>query len=232
MVLINGGSFRMGSDSAGEQQRGVHVVSVGSFYMDKTEVTNAQYAEFVKTGYGVPTNEEKADWWKPWNGTEPPAGRERWPVSNVSARDAEAYAEWLSKRDGVKYRLPTEAEWEFAARNGKDESLFPWGNSWDSTRANLDGRPTPVDVGSFSRGDTLSGLQDMVGNVWEWTSSKASYYDSRKVTAEAATARVRRGGSFAEKVNIHFYNATDRRWFGNEDYKFPTIGFRLVRDAK
>ena len=101
-----------------------------------------------------------------------------------------------------------------------------------STRANLNGRPTPVDVGSFPRGNTLSGLQDMVGNVWEWTSSKASYDDSRKVRAEAATARVRRGGSFAEQVNLHFYNATDRRWFGNEDYKFPTIGFRLVRDAK
>ena len=232
MVLINGGSFRMGSDSAGEQQRGVHSESVGSFYMDKTEVTNADYSEFVKTGYRVPTDEGKAPWWKPWNGTDPPAGRERWPVSNVSAKDAEAYAQWLSKRDRVQYRLPTEAEWEFAARNGTDESLFPWGNSWDQTRANLDGRDTPVDVGSFSRGNTLSGLQDMVGNVWEWTSSKASYYDSRKVRAEAATAHVRRGGSFAERIKVHFYNATDRTWFGNEDYKFPTIGFRLVRDAK
>ena len=232
MVLIKGGSFKMGSDSAGDEQKGVHLVTVGSFYMDKTEVTNADYAQFVKTGYPVPTNTEKAPWWKPWNGTDPPAGREHWPVSNVSPKDAEAYAQWLSKRDGVQYRLPTEAEWEFAARNGTDESLFPWGNSWDETRANLNGRPSPVDVGSFPRGNTLSGLQDMIGNVWEWTSSKASYYDSRKVLARAANARVRRGGSFAEPIKTNFHDATDRTWYGNEDYKFPTIGFRLVRDAK
>ena len=232
MVLINGGSFRMGSDNASLQARGVHRETVDSFYMDKTEVTNADYSEFVKSGYRVPTDEGKAPWWKPWNGTDPPSGREHWPVSNVSAKDAEAYAQWLSKRDGVQYRLPTEAEWEFAARNGTDESLFPWGNSWDETRANLNGRPTPVDVGSFSRGNTLSGLQDMIGNVWEWTTSKPSSYDGRTKWVHDETARVRRGGSFAEPINKNFYNATDRTWYGNEDYKFPTIGFRLVRDAK
>jgi formylglycine-generating enzyme required for sulfatase activity len=233
MVLINGGGFTIGSDTAGPQQKGAHFENVKSFYMDKTEVTNEEYAAFIKaTGYRVPTNEVAGvGWWKPWNGSDPPQGRERWPVSNVSAKDAEAYAQWVSSRDGVKYQLPSEAQWEFAARNGADETLFPWGNNWDNTRANLNGKTSPTAVGSSPTGQTSTGLLDMVGNVWEWTSSRASYYDSRPVDAEFATARVRRGGSFAEKIKEHFVNATDRGWYGNEDYKFPTIGFRLVRDA-
>jgi formylglycine-generating enzyme required for sulfatase activity len=236
MVLIKGGSFIMGSDNAGDEQRGAHSESVGSFYIDKTEVTNEEYSAFVKaTGHRVPTNEvPNVNWWKPWNGKEPPSGREKWPVSNVSARDAETFAQWLSKSnpDGYQYRLPTEAEWEFAARNGVEASLFPWGNSWDDTRANLNGRPNPVNVGSFPRGATATGVLDMVGNVWEWTSSKASFYDSRRIESKDEEARVRRGGSFAEKIDVHFYNTTDRPWFGDADYKFPTIGFRLVREAK
>lgn len=233
MVLIKGGDFTMGSDTAGEEQRGAHSESVNSFYMDRTEVTNEEYAVFIKaTGHRVPTNAvAQAVWWKPWNGTDPPTGRERWPVSNVSAKDAEAYAQWLSTRDGVKYQLPNEAQWEFAARNGANETLFPWGNSWDNTRANLNGKASPMAVGSFPTGQTSAGLLDMVGNVWELTSSRASYYDSRQINPEEATARVRRGGSFAEKINEHFFNATDRGWSENEDYRFPTVGFRLVRNA-
>lgn len=233
MILIKGAGFTMGSETAGQEQRGAHLENVDSFYMDRTEVTNEEYAVFIKaTGYRVPTNEvETAGWWKPWNGTDPPKGRERWPVSNVSAKDADAYAQWLSTRDGVKYQLPNEAQWEFAARNGADQTLFPWGNKWDSTRANLNGQASPTAVGSFPTGQTSTGLLDMVGNVWEWTSSRAAYYDSRQINSEEATARVRRGGAFAEKINEHFFNATDRGWSENEDYKFPAIGFRLVRDA-
>jgi serine/threonine-protein kinase len=240
MVLIKGGAFNMGSDEGVATQKPPHLVSVVSFYLDKTEVTNAEYAAFVKaSGHAPPTNDD-ADpstkgYWKPWNGTDPPAGRERWPVCNVSPRDAEDFAQWLSKQDGVRYRLPTEQEWEYAARNGSTGSLFPWGNSWGEGLANLNRKTSPRDVGSFPDGRTQLGLQDMIGNVWEWTASTASYYDGKSIKPEEATARIRRGGSFADIINESFRNATDRGWYSSangEQYKFPSIGFRLARDGQ
>jgi serine/threonine-protein kinase len=237
MVLIEGGTFTMGWNR-GKEQRGEHTVTVPSFYLDKYEVTNAEYAEFIKdTGKPPPAIDPtdpavKGSYWQPWNGNNPPSGREHWPVTNVSPKDVEAFAEWLSKRDGVVYRLPTEEEWEFAARNGSKDSLFPWGNSWEEGRANLNKKKSPVDVGSFANGATQQGVQDMVGNVWEWTSSKARYYDNRSVDPPLKNARVLKGGSFFEKINSEFHNATERSWFGDENSKFPTIGFRLARDLK
>jgi formylglycine-generating enzyme required for sulfatase activity len=237
MVLIEGGTFTMGWNK-GDEQKGEHAVTVQSFYIDKYEVTNAEYAEFIKaTGKPPPEIDSndpavKGSYWVPWNGNNPPSGREHWPVANVSPKDVEAFAAWLSKRDGVLYRLPTEEEWEFAARNGSRNSLFPWGNSWEQGRANINQKRNPVDVGSFPQGATQSGVQDMVGNVWEWTSSKARFYDDSNVESAAVNARVRRGGSFFEKIKDDFRNATDRSWYGDENFKFPTIGFRLARDRK
>jgi serine/threonine-protein kinase len=235
MVLIEGGTFNMGSNNSGDEQKGEHAVTVNSFYLDKYEVTNAEYAEFIRdTGNPAPAIDHgvEAGYWQPWNGNNPPAGRERWPVANVSPKDVEAFAAWLSKRDGVVYRLPTEEEWEFAARNGTRDSLFPWGNLWEEGRANINQKKNPVDVGSFPQGATLQGVQDMLGNVWEWTSSKPRFYDNRRVLSYVKNARVQRGGSFFEKMNKDFYNATDRSWFGDENFKFPTIGFRLARDPE
>jgi serine/threonine-protein kinase len=233
MVLIEGGTFTMGSNNSGEEQKGEHPVTVTSFYLDKYEVTNAEYAAFIKdTNTPAPAIDSRVtgSYWRPWNGKNPPPGREHWPVTNVSPKDVEAFAAWLSKRDGVVYRLPTEEEWEFAARNGPTNSLFPWGNSWEEGRANINQKKSPVDVGSFPQGATQNGVQDMVGNVWEWTSSKPRFYDNTRVLSSVKDARVQRGGSFFEKINSDFYNATDRSWFGDENSKFPTIGFRLARN--
>ena len=232
MILIEGGTFTMGSNSSGDEQKGEHAVTVPSFYLDKYEVTNAEYAEFIKeTGKPAPSLGPgvEAGYWQPWNGNNPPPGRERWPVANVSPKDVEAYAAWLSKRDGVVYRLPTEEEWEFAARNGSKDSLFPWGNSWEEGRANINQKKSPVDVGSFPQGETGNGVEDMVGNVWEWTSSKPRFYDGGRPPS-VKDARVQRGGSFFEKIKTDFHDATDRSWFGDENFKFPTIGFRLARN--
>jgi serine/threonine-protein kinase len=234
MVFIEGGTFTMGWNK-GKDQSGEHTVTVPSFYLDRYEVTNAEYAEFIKeTGKPAPAIRPGAEkgYWKPWNGNNPPSGCENWPVANVSTKDAEAFAAWLSQRDGVVYRLPTEEEWEFAARNGSKDSLFPWGNSWEAGRANINLEKSPVNVGSFPQGATQNGLQDMVGNVWEWTSSKPHFYDNRAVESYLKNARVLRGGSFYEKMNRDFFNATDRYWFGDENAKFPTIGFRLARDRQ
>jgi serine/threonine protein kinase len=234
MILIEGGTFTMGSNRSRKEQKGEHTVTVPSFYLDKYEVTNAEYAEFVRdTGKPAPAiNSGEAGYWVPWNGNNPPSGRERWPVTNVSPKDAEAFAAWLSQRDGVVYRLPTEEEWEFAARNGSKDSLFPWGNLWEKGRANINQEKNPVNVGSFPQGATKDGLQDMVGNVWEWTSSKAGFYDNRPIPSDVRNARVLRGGSFFDKINSDFYDATDRYWFGNENSRYPTIGFRLARDKQ
>jgi formylglycine-generating enzyme required for sulfatase activity len=235
MILIEGGTFTMGSNNSGDKQKGEHAVTVPSFYLDKYEVTNAEYAEFIKdTNKPAPSIDPsvKGSYWEPWSGKNPPSDRERWPVTNVSLKDAEAFAAWLSKRDGVTYRLPTEEEWEYAARNGSKNSLFPWGNSWEEKRANINQEKNPVSVGSFPQGATQQGAQDMVGNVWEWTSSKPHYYDDRPVRGSEANARVIRGGSFFEKINSDFSNVTDRYWFGDENFKFPTIGFRLARDRE
>lgn len=236
MVLIEGGTFTMGwNNNLGKEQNGEHTVTLPSFYLDKYEVTNAEYAEFLKaTDRPAPAINPgvKGSYWEPWNGRNPPSGRERWPVANVSPNDVEAFAAWLSKRDGVVYRLPTEEEWEFAARNGSKDSLFPWGNSWEEGRANINQKKNPENVGSFPQGATQNGVQDLVGNVWEWTSSKPRFYDSSRVLLSVRNARVQRGGSFFEKIDDDFHNATDRSWFGDENFKFPTIGFRLARDRQ
>lgn len=237
MILIEGGTFTMGWNK-GKAQRGEHTVTVPSFYLDKYEVTNAEYAEFIKdTGRQAPVIDPadpaaKGSYWVPWSGNNPPSGCEHWPVANVSPKDVEAFAAWLSKRDGVVYRLPTEEEWEFAARNGSKNSLFPWGSSWEEGRANINEKKSPVDVGSFPQGATQDGVQDMLGNVWEWTSSKPRFFNNRPVWSSLQNARVLRGGSFFEKMNSDFYNATDRYWFGDENSKFPTIGFRLARNRE
>ena len=233
MVLIEGGTFIMGWNK-GDEQNGEHTVTVQPFYLDKYEVTNAEYAQFISdTGRPAPAmgaTVKERSYWQPWDGNNPPSGREDWPVTNVSPKDVEAFAAWLSKRDGVVYRLPTEEEWEFAARNGSKNYLFPWGNSWEEGRANINQKKSPVAVGSFRQGATENGLQDMIGNVWEWTSSKSRFYDN--TTPEVKNARVQRGGSFFEKIGTDFDNATDRSWFGDENFKYPTVGFRLARNRE
>jgi formylglycine-generating enzyme required for sulfatase activity len=247
MIFVKGGGFMMGWDQGDELQKPAHLVPVRDFYMDKTEVTNAEYALFVKaTGYPVPSSGEATNkqqgYWTDWVGNDPPAGRDTMPVCNVTAKDAEAFAKWLSKRDGVTYRLPTEEEWEYAARNGDQNTLFPWGNSWLEGRANLNGLSSPRHVGSFPEGRTQNGILDMVGNVWEWTASKGSYYDPKnEVESDRVanrSANILRGGSYGEVLGkkneqgwVIFSNATSRQWNkDNPSYKDLSIGFRLVRD--
>jgi formylglycine-generating enzyme required for sulfatase activity len=228
MVLIAGGTFQMGRNGGPVEEAPAHTVPVKPFYIDKTEVTNAQYAEFVQaTGYPSPSYKE-APYWKSWVGDKPPAGQEQWPVRNVSAAEAEAYAKWLSKRDGITYRLPTEEEWEYAARDGNSAKLYPWGNQWVDGYANIES-DLPKPVGSYNKGATSTGALDLIGNVWEWTSSKASFYpgNGKKVPVDEQGSIVVRGGSYQSKVNDTI-TATFRAW---TTQKHPTIGFRLVRES-
>ncbi len=221
MISIPGGTFQMGRNNGPELESPAHQVTVSAFAMDKTEVTNAEYADFVReTNYAPPSH---------WADGKPLAGQEQWPATNVSIDDANAFAAWRSKRDGVKYRLPTEDEWEYAARGGDQGNLYPWGNSWSTNRAVVDGA-SPKAVGSFPEGKNRWGVLDLVGNVWEWTSSKAAYYpgNSASVTAEHRSSMVYRGGSYATKTQETQATGTLRNW-QKPSTQHTTLGFRLVR---
>ena len=172
MKAIAGGSFLMGRNGGPRQETPAHPVTVQPFVMDRTEVSNTEYADFVKETNRTPPNY--------WIGGKPPFGQEQWPVVEVSIDDAIAFAEWRSKRDKVTYRLPTEEEWEFAARNGERGDLYPWGSTWKDNVAVLkDAAPAPV--GSRPEGKNRWDVFDLIGNVWEWTSSKASAYPGNTV---------------------------------------------------
>ncbi len=204
-----------------------HEVTVSPFAIDRTEVTNAEYADFVKeTGHAPPRGV--------WDGTSPKPGEERLPVSNVSYEDANAFAKWRSKRDGVTYRLPTEDEWEFAARGGDSTRMYPWGPGWVQGYANLGGAGT-APVGSYPLGRTPQGLEDMIGNVWEWTSSEASMYKGNDRTALAPEDRrkmVARGGSYESRPDgDEPVTVTARRWVPR-NFRHPVLGFRLVREER
>lgn len=308
MVLISGGTFNMGGDNnqASEDELPKHTVAVSSFYMDMTEVTNAQFATFVKaTGY-ITTAEKKPNWedlkaslppdtpkpndsllvaaslvfkpstapvnlndysqWWSWvkgaNWKHPQGpnstiiGKDNYPVVHISWDDAMAYCKWAGKR------LPTEAEWEFAARGGLIDNIYPWGNeavnkgeakcnSWEGNFPYLntkkDGYTTAAPVKQFKANGF--GLYDMAGNVWEWCSDwyNASYYATIKGSVitnpqgadksydpqePTAPKRSLRGGSFLCNDAYCSGYRVARRMKSSPDTGLEHTGFRCVRDAK
>ncbi len=223
LVEIPGGSFQMGRNGGSIVEGPAHSVKVAPFAMDRTEVTNAEYEVFVReTGHEAPSH---------WSAKKPLAGQEQWPVTNVSYDDAVAFAAWRSKRDGVRYRLPTEEEWEYAARNGEQASLYPWGESWAQERAVID-EASPRPVGSLPEGKDRWGVVDLIGNVWEWTSSKATLYpgNERVIPPDARNWMVYRGGSYGTKMREKPATGTVRDW-QQPSTTHPTLGFRLVRSG-
>src|SRR6267143_1492250 len=224
-VEIPGGTFQMGRNDGPPQERPEHSGTVANFYMDRTEVTNAEYAKFVRDmSYEVPSH---------WVKGQPLPGQEQWPVVNVSPKDAEAFAAWRSKRDGVTYRLPTEGEWEFAARSGGEYKSYPWGDTWQDNRAVVK-EATPQPVGTYPDGKDRWGVVDLIGNAWEWTSSKASIYNgAADIPAATKEWVVARGGSYASdpKDRQIPVSATYRDWF-RPTTRHQNFGFRLVRSGQ
>ena len=224
LIDIPAGTFQMGRNDSVPTEGPAHEVSVPAFQMDKTEVTNAEYGQFVQQTSHTPPEQ--------WGSVKPPVGQESLPVSNISYYDAVAFAEWRSKRDGVNYRLPTEEEWEYAARNGDKDNLYPWGNSWQGGRAATTetgvGKEQPV--GSYPLGANRWGVQDLIGNVWEWTSSKASVYKGNALPLPPNFQDwiVARGGGYSSASNK--VSGTMRDWFA-PNYKNPVLGFRLIKPA-
>ncbi|HEY7543858.1 MAG TPA: bifunctional serine/threonine-protein kinase/formylglycine-generating enzyme family protein [Blastocatellia bacterium] len=216
MVLVKSGTFSMGSDAAGTYPNAQprHVVKVDDFYLDVNEVTNEKYEKFVKeTGHKPPPH---------WvNGTYPPNAAQL-PVYNVSWDDAAAYAKWAKKR------LPTEAEWEYAAR-GKDEKLFPWKGEWSSRVANLReaGLGWCLTVGSYPEGKSWCNANDLVGNVFEWVSDSFKPYPGSGGKPDPLRM-VYRGGSYKNSKDELL---TVNRWFAAANFKSLEIGFRCAMDA-
>jgi len=261
MVVIPSGAFDMGSPDSeagrGDDEGPVHQVNVATFALGKTEITRGQFAAFVKkTKYntgdkcwtleGGNFEEHSGNWSKPGY-----PQNDKHPVTCINWDDAKAYAKWLSRKTGKKYRLPTEAEWEYAARGNTSTARY-WGDnpvdaceyanaadmtaqaqihgatSW-SVHHCTDGFAYTAPVGSFK--PSAYGLNDMLGNVWEWTED--NYHDSYKDAPTDGSAwqgddakRVLRGGSWNNSPsNIR----AAIRYASKPDVRFSSFGFRLAR---
>lgn len=244
MIVIPAGPFFMGTSDAQIQklleeedwaqewyssdlfqlEQPQHQITLPSFEIAKFPITNLDYYMFVyNTGHRVPKN---------WVGFLYLEGQAEHPVVNVSIQDAYAYCEWLNQQSGSHYRLPSEAEWEKAAR-GIDGRIYPWGEAFDPWRCNTieSGKRMTTPVGSYSPGgNSIYGVADVAGNVWEWTTSHLQAYpykpdDGRELPSNKGKCVVR-GGAW-------YYTRKLARCAAREgvlmDYISPATGFRLAR---
>jgi formylglycine-generating enzyme required for sulfatase activity len=230
MVYVPGGTFEMGSTEGNDNEQPVHSVTLDSFWIDKYEVTNAQYRKCV----------EDRDCEEPGcsGNSDLPAPDQ--PVVCVSWYDAQGYCEW------AQARLPTEAEWEYAAR-GPQGNKYPWGDTFDGERLNFcdascpkyqkdtnwdDGYELTAPVGSFEAGASWCEALDMAGNVWEWVNDwyQADYYavspDSNPPGPERVEHKVRRGGAWGGNAN--FVRSADRSWYSPDITDDLSGGFRCA----
>ncbi len=224
VVIISGGSFRMGSPATQvgrSVDEGPAAMIVEPFYIGRYEVTSDEYDAFARDTGRTPPGD--SGW-----------GRGSRPVINVSFDDATAYTEWLSRKTGRRYRLPTEAEWERAAQGGADTAYW-WGNLPELGDANCadcvsqwDGKQT-APVGSFSANQF--GLFDVHSNVWEWT---CSAYEIRYLGANTctdgknSTNRVLKGGSYGDPASV--MRSATRNGAVDRNQRYPNVGFRVVRE--
>ncbi|HEU5089228.1 MAG TPA: formylglycine-generating enzyme family protein [Roseiflexaceae bacterium] len=211
-------------------------LSLERFWIARTPVTNQLYAAYVaETGAAAPLH---------WRGTQPPLELAEHPVVDINWTDAVAYCAWLQARleagsitaeglawqSGMRVTLPSEAQWERAAR-GVDGRVFPWGDTWDGSRANTreSGLGATQPVGSYSSGASPAGCLDMAGTVWEWTSSLDRLYpydphDGRE-DQHAGGRRILRGGCYA---NPHGYARCACRFRLLPTVRNEFLGFRLA----
>ena len=263
MVLIPGGSFMMGDANGQDMEKPVHEVEVDAFYMDIHEVTVAEFRKFVEATNYV-TDAEKKDGGYAWGGESwemkpginwrfDPMGnlkdaeQDKHPVTNLSWNDASAYAQWAGKR------LPTEAEWEYAARGGSEGYRYAWGNdtlglevvanvsdenyvkvvNWPYTEGYDDGYTFSAPVGSFV--PNSFGLYDISGNAWEWCEDyfDPEYYSrspkTNPVNDVASDRRVMRGNSWDGRPGMM---RCSRRTSDVQSNCYADIGFRCVMDVE
>jgi len=240
-VLIKATQVTIGSDRSdcknipnckiGEFEKPAYSVRLADYYLSKYEITNAEYEKFVRaTKRELPINWDKAR-------NSFPIGTDKLPVTFISWEDAQAYCEWRSKEENLEFRLPSEQEWEYAAR-GEDERFFPWGDNWDPSLVNgakpkeTVTSPSSVDLAPNNTTDLSPlGIFAMAGNVAEWTSSDFKPYpkSNYKATNKDLACKVVRGGSFnAAAADLR---ASTRFWY-EPTKKDSNIGFRLAVSVK
>jgi serine/threonine protein kinase len=220
MAFVRGGTFMMGSNEGDQDSKPPHSVTVKPFFIDIYEATCEDYKKFVDDkGHQAP---------QAWSNGSYPSGAARQPVTGVSWEDADAYARWAGKR------LPTEEEWEFAAR-GQNGLRYPWGNSWKPGCANADeegqARKRMADVGSHNCGSP-SGAMDMIGNAWEWTASDwVPYPGGHLEYPTKGGEKVIRGGSWesSQQYATSIYRSGLTR--SGEKTGYDKTGFRCAKDT-
>ncbi|MBH0202191.1 MAG: formylglycine-generating enzyme family protein [Nitrospira sp.] len=228
MVLVQAGEFVMGSDKGDEDEAPTHRVYLNAFYIDKFEVTNGRFARYVDAIQSEP----------PWGFTdkETPVIHAERPVRWVSWMDAVGYCLWLGKR------LPTEAEWEKAAR-GTDERTYPWGNDPPTSVHAVyglkeGGAETVSVIGNHHMGQSPYGVQDLAGNLYEWVMDwyaedfYSSFINSPAINPHGpseGTAKVQRGGSY---MNTPYRLRSSFRTKGDPTEQDPNVGFRCAQDVQ
>lgn len=236
LVLIPAGPYPMGvpqgDRDGGRDEYPRHVIDIDDFYIDKYEVTNGRYLEFVKaTNHRVPQN-PKNPTRNLWEGVGIPESLADRPVVNVDWADADAYCKWAGRR------LPREAEWEKAAK-GNNDWRFPWGNV-EPTDKHLNfnqkwiGEKTLMPVGSYEKGKSPYGAYDMAGNVWEWINDwyDAKYYEKSPAKnppgPESGTKRVIRGAGWQnETPTVRIFTRVD----SDPTIRNESTGFRCAADV-
>jgi formylglycine-generating enzyme required for sulfatase activity len=241
----------MGAADADEEERPVHRVHVSEFFIGRFPVTQDDFARFIRaTGYPAPSvrglplvaaegreaifRELAAPY--VWERTEPPEGRGSHPVVLVRYNDALAYCRWLSEAIGRMARLPTEAEWEKAARGGAEGLRYPWGNDIDPSRGNFLADPSVKRQRGTRPAGTYApnayGLCDVAGNVWEWVSDwygtdAYSEGDARDPRGpDTGRMRIVRGGSWVND-DVSMLRCASRHTVPPDTYSY-SIGFRIA----
>ena len=231
VVLIPAGEFTMGHDKSGYDTLPVRRINLPAFYIDKYEVTNKRYKRFIDaTNYKIPwSHEPDAATVKPylwvWQKRTYPEGKGDDPVVLVSWEDAKAFCAWAGKR------IPTEAEWEKAARGAKGKP-YPWGNDWGDSKTNTSesGRKQTAPVGTFKEDVSEYGVYDLAGNVSEWVEDYFAPYPGNPLTRyeERNKYRVLRGGSwdYAHSIANGYH-----RQYALPHSQMTSFGFRCVKAA-
>lgn len=220
MAFVPEGSFIMGSNNGDEDEKPVHTVYLKSFYVDKFEVTNASYQICVDAGVCTGLNEFIYSF---LYNAEDNSKYDNFPVVNVDWYMAKTYCEWRGAR------LPTEAEWEKAAR-GPFARIYPWGDGFGSNYVKHSGDWRPEAVGSYEDGKSVYGVYDMAGNVQEWVNSLYMPYpydfSGGRENITSPDQRVQRGGGGAWAI----YRTSDRTHYYPTDTK-AYLGLRCARDT-
>ena len=255
MTRIAAGEFIMGADDGDEDERPTHRAYVDEFYIGIRPVTNMEYAQFVReTAHPSPairalplmvssaleTEFRTLATTYCWSNGTPPEGREHHPVTLVGYEDATAYCDWLAIKTSNPIRLPTEAEWECAARGGLEGKRYPWGDALDPAyahflpNAGMKTQRGTAPVGSYPANGFR--LFDMAGNVWQWVSDwyASAYYERAQYLnprgPDSGSMRIVRGGGWVN-TDGRYLRCACRHKVPPDTYAY-SIGFRVAYSLK